>query len=367
MTGLGVGRTSRTPYPTPCVSPTGVSAPLPPPSQEAERRTERRAHRTGFARWGLRVLVVGGLAGAAWLLTGAAAQAADRADVPVDSLLGSVSDGFVVDGRHFPDGSGSIVDGFTTAPVRGVLKAAAQPLEAAGPAAKHHVVDDVVDVPRRVIARPAEMIDNVVHGPSGTLVDTATGGVDRVLREVAGPIRLTGGPANAQQRLTAVTDDVVTAPAQPGALSTPRALAVSSASSTPFMAPTPSVSPMQAVKRPQETRVALFTPALHGKAYSAQSSAQHRMAAAHAVTATAETVATERTPDGGGPEAPLRLHVGDVSGTPTTGSGTRTEGGSAAFLPAGIVSSTMACHALPIASDVEVRCHDAEAPTVSPD
>jgi hypothetical protein len=62
------------------------------------------------------------------------------------------------------------------------------------------------------------------------------------------------------------------------------------------------------------------------------------------------------------------VHLGDVSGTPTSSwSGSPTEGGSAAFLPAAIASSTMACQRLPIASDVEVRRIDAEAPTVSPD
>ena len=76
MTGLGVER-MRTAFPLPSVLPAGVSALMPPHIQGAERRTEHRARRT---RWGLRALVVGGLAGAAWLLTGAAAHAADRAD-----------------------------------------------------------------------------------------------------------------------------------------------------------------------------------------------------------------------------------------------------------------------------------------------
>jgi hypothetical protein len=80
--------------------------------------------------------------------------------------------------------------------------------------------------------------------------------------------------------------------------------------------------------------------------------------------------ATDRgdsTPGGDGPAAPLRLHLGDVSGVPTSGSGTPTEGGSAAFLPVAIANSTMARHVPAIASDVEARRHDAEAPTVSPD
>jgi hypothetical protein len=102
---------------------------------------------------------------------------------------------------------------------------------------------------------------------------------------------------------------------------------------------------------------------------------RHAKAASHRIAhrGAAHSAVPERATDGAdlpvgdGPAAPLQLHLGDVSGTPTTGSGTRTEGGSAAFLPAAIVSSAMACHPLPIVSDVEVRRHDAEAPTVSPD
>jgi hypothetical protein len=102
--------------------------------------------------------------------------------------------------------------------------------------------------------------------------------------------------------------------------------------------------------------------ARHLKAGSAKLA--HRGIAHRAVAGTATI--QEYSPGGDGP-APLQLHLGDVSGTPTSGSGTPTEGGSAAFLPAAIASSTMACQRLPIASDVEVRRYDAEAPTVSPD
>src|SRR5882724_3764635 len=143
MTGQGVERTPRTAYPMPSVPPAGVSALMPPHIQGAERRTESRAPGRRSTRWGLRALVIGGLAGAAWLLTGAAAHAADRADGPTGPLLGSV------------------VDGGAIAPVTGLLTAAAQPLETVTQAHRHHVVSDVLDVPRRVIARPAETLTEV--------------------------------------------------------------------------------------------------------------------------------------------------------------------------------------------------------------
>jgi hypothetical protein len=178
MTGRGVERGFRAVRPSVSVPPTGVSTSLPPHIQGAERRTENRARHTGV-RWGLRVLVVGGLAGVAWLLTGAAAQAADRADGPAGSLLGAV------------------VDGDTVQPVTDLRTAAAQPPGAVRPAyqkhCQHHVVTDVVDVPRRVLSRPVAAVDELVRGHNRSLVDAVARDVDRVLREVAGPVRLTGG------------------------------------------------------------------------------------------------------------------------------------------------------------------------------
>ncbi|WP_213006453.1 hypothetical protein [Paractinoplanes toevensis] len=312
--------------------------PLPPHIQGAERQR---------SRWGLRLLVVGGLAGAAWLLTGTAAQAADRADEPSGSLLGAVLGGDV------------------TAPVTDLLSAAAQPLETV-PAHQHHAVADILEVPQRVLTRPAETVDEIALGDTGTDVDTAVSGVGTVLRGVAGPLRLTGGSAPHQHISTAVTDLIgIQDDARPA---TERPLA-------------PAVEPMQVeaspapVAQPNRVRLskALRAPAAalrsgiaarHVKATSAPVVHRHRHAAAHAAVAGPETV-RGGTPDG--PAAPLQLHLGDVSGTPTSGSGTPTEGGSAAFLPAAIANSTVACHRLPIASDVEVRRYDAEAPTVSPD
>ncbi len=365
MTGLGVERMPRTPYPPSSVSPTGACSPLPPLIQGAERRTERHARRTGV-RWSLRVLVVGGLAGAAWLLTGAAAQAADRADEPVGSLLGSV------------------LHSDTTAPVTGLLEAAAQPLETAGPAGhKQNVVQDILDVPRRVLTRPVETLDEITHGDSGTPVDAAIDGVDQVLREVAGPLRLTDGPTATQQRLTAVTAAVTDLPEPAGEEPQQPAFAPVNA----VIDPMPSRSDVdQVAAQSRDTiRVAkasrstigttLRAPVTvprtvlagkHGKAAATPSAHRHKVVA-HAVTAEPATAPAD-LPGGDGPAAPLRLHLGDVSGTPASSwSGTPTEGGSAAFLPAAIVSSTLACQLLPIASDVEVRRCDAEAPTVSPD
>jgi len=363
MTGLGIERT-RAGFPL-SISPAGVSALMPPHIQGAERRTERRARRT---RWGLRVLVVGGLAGAAWLLTGAAAHAADRTDGPTGSLLGSI----VGDGES----SG----------VSGLLTAAAQPLESVSPVHEHHVHDSraygsrvhdnrvvttVLDLPRQVLTRPA--------GRSHGQVRTAIDAVDHVLGEVAGPIRLTGGPATTRQLLAPLTEPavpdvspVVERPAHPAVTPVvpddePAPAVVAPATDKPRIAPVTSGAsdPIRAAQPAPATAPRASAPMPHGKAVSLPSAHhRHRFAPATRVPATA----SEENPGGDVPAAPLQLHLGDVSGTPpTSGSGTPTEGGAPAFLPAAIADSTMASHLLPIASDVEVRRHDAEAPTVSPD
>ena len=125
---------------------------MPPHIQGAERRTGLGTKHTDH-RWGPRQLVVGGPAGAAWLLTGGAAHPADRTDGRVGSPVGSV------------------VDGDATVPVTGLLAAAAQPPE------------------------------------TGHLADQ---------HQLAGPIRLTGGPASAQQQLTDRWRTAVTLPPATG-------------------------------------------------------------------------------------------------------------------------------------------------------
>ncbi|MGX6605440.1 hypothetical protein ACWKSP_25400 [Micromonosporaceae bacterium Da 78-11] len=275
MTQLGVERTPRTAYPLSSVSPAGVSTLMPPHIQGAERRMERRVRTTG-SRWGLRALVIGGLAGAAWLLTGSAAHAADP-----DSEPSGLQSGFVAGGE-------SIL------PVTGLLRTAAQPSEYGRPAHQHHVVADILDVPHRVVTRSPAMSGEVTHRTIRNVVDAVLNDVDQILRHVAGSRRLTDGPA--------------------------------------YLLPNPAD--------------------LHPKSSVEQSQVQ-------AVTPVDAVDRPHAVMRGSVPAALLRLHLGEASGTPATGSGTP-EGGSTAILPVVTADSAMACHLLPIATDVE-------APTVSPD
>lgn len=352
MTGLGAERASRVAYPSLSAPPAGDPTPLPPHIQGAERWPGNRAQHTG-ARWGLRVLVVGGLAGAAWLLTGAAAQAADRADGPDGSLLGSVT--------------GTDV----TSPVTGLLQAAVQPLENTRPAHHdRHVVADILDVPRQALAHPVRTLDDA-HDTPRTIVDDAWPGAGAIPAEVGAPLRLTGDTASDQHssdpqssELPAGEETPQHAADEPAAA--PRDHEDPSALPREQQQEQPSRAPIHQARPAPAAGHHAVTAAKRGKASSALSAHRHHRTA-HAVSAAPATEAKGSTPGNDGPAAPLRLHLGDVSGTPTSWSGTPTEGGSAAFLPAAIASSTMASHAAAIASDVEARRHDAEAPTVSPD
>jgi hypothetical protein len=351
MTVWRVERTSRTAFPLPSVASTGDSSLMPPPSQGAERRTERRARRAG-SRWGLRALVIGGLAGAAWLLTGTAAHAADHDPAAAGpSLLGSVVAGDIAQPT-----------------VTRVLQAAAQPLESDRPAHRHHDAVSLLPVPARALTRPA-----------GALTPGATGSsVVRVIRGITGPLRLTGGPADSP--LVPVTARLVRSVhpvigllphAAAPAVAAPRPIAAPVAHGAriqhPVAAPTaPWLTPMSSAVQTGPAPSTVATADLPNVRHAA---APARTALhPHPVSRTVAGPETVReTPyDGDGP-APLQVHLGAVSGLSTGGSGAPTEGGSAAFLPAAVAASSMAFQRLAQPTDVEVRRYDAEAPTVSPD
>jgi hypothetical protein len=366
MTGRVVERDARTADRAASVRPTGVSPLMPPHSQGAERRQEHRAGRTG-SRWGLRALVIGGLAGAAWLLTGAAAHAADRDPAGEGLSLGPSLIGSVV---HGDDHSAPVLDR--------VLKAAVKPLES-----------DPHRGPRSAVALPDELLGTQAPATRKNGAGSALGGIDSVVRELTAPLRLSGEAVDTR-KLVPVTD--VREPEPPRAGSVP-ALPVrhsatrvsgSEVSGTDVSETDAEQSDEdltgagdvvadrvskvgEVVDRDEEVPAAERQPDRRdqvGKTVARQhtfAADRHRAA----VTA-AEPETVSDTPGGDGP-APLRVHLGAANGVPASGPSTATEGGSAAFLPAKVADSTVACHRLPIAADVEVRRHDAEAPTVSPD
>ena len=346
MTGWEVERTPRAAYPVSWL-PGTVSSPMPPHSQGAERRTERRAGRTG-SRWALRALVIGGLAGAAWMLTGAAAQAAERDPAP-EGLLGSSL-------------VRTVVDSGTVSPVVGtVLKAAAQPLET-DRSDRHHRTfasgSSVLDAPVRILTGSAGEVTE-------TLDESPTTVVDDVVRDVTGPLRLTGGPADPPEPITqnsgpTSTDADVDDSGEDDR--SPAQDAPAPVDAVEVMPEEPARTPIKgesAIKRVADTTAGLSP---HRSAGTQHTTVTERTA----VTAAAPDMVQDSTPAGDGP-APLQMHLGALSGISTSGSGAPTEGGSAAYLPAAVGGGSVTHHRSAFPADVEVRRHDAEAPTVSPD
>ncbi|GAA3349926.1 hypothetical protein GCM10020358_73910 [Amorphoplanes nipponensis] len=355
MTGRVVERDARTAYRSASVPSTGVSEPMPPHSQGAERRRGHRAGRTG-SRWGLRALVIGGLAGAAWLLTGAAAHAADRdpagEGLPLgSSLIGSVVPG---DGRH--------------APLAHRIIPALEPLDSG----RHRGSGPAATLAGRLLGTPAP-------ATRSSDADPARGGIVGVVRGLTAPLHLAGEAVDT--RIVPVIDPpepgrppAVTAPVTPARPSVTRVngsgdlAADTSAVAADRVDAVRSAGPAgSAVDRDAKAQAAGPEPDRQRQAGKTVVR-QHALAADRhwaAVTA-AEPETVSETPDGDGP-APLRVHLGAANGVPASGSSTATEGGSAAILPAKVADSTVACHRLPITTDVEARRHDAEAPTVSPD
>ena len=359
MTGWGLKRTLRTAVPA-TVAPIGGSTLMPPHSQGAERRTDRRAGLTN-SRWALRALVIGGLAGAAWLLTGTAANAADRDPAP-GGLLGSSLIGAVVD------------SGSDTSTVSKVLHTATRPLETDRPAKHRDVTSAVLSAPERVLSAPVKALtgtlDEATHHRSDR--DSALGAVDQVVRELPDPLRLTGGPAASQQLAPvaaphtrdlhpladrpqhAVTTTELQLPPAPEPVAGDAAATRTADSGPALPVPVTGLNPGNRDHTPTTGSV--------GKRHSIVTD-RHPAA----ITAATPDTARDTTPGSDGPE-PLQVHLGALSsGISTSGSGAPSEGGSAAFLPTAVASSSMAHHRLFTATDVEVRRHDAEAPTVSPD
>jgi hypothetical protein len=340
MPGWRVERTPRTASRS-AMDTRGGSPLMPPHSQGAERRTERRAGRTG-SRWVLRALVIGGLAGAAWLLTGAAAQAAGPDPEPVTgSFFGTVLD--------------DVVPATGNEPMVGeLLKAAVQPLESVPE--NHHRVLTLPADPDRVLSEPMQADDEALG---------------EVLRTAPETLRTSSGDPDdqAQPEIEGDAAESMAEPAAP-APATPAAVPTRTITELPGHADSAGPARLGEVRSVRKasgsTRAgraqAGVTPARNAKAHSRSHVHRH----APAARPDAPEALREDVPGGDGP-APARTNLGAVSGIPAGGSGGSSEGGSSAVIPSGTANGSVACHRCPVAPDVDARRNDAEAPTVSPD
>jgi hypothetical protein len=376
-------------YELPSVS-SDVSALMPPASQGVERRSERQAGRIGF-RWGLRALVVGGLAGAAWMLSGAAAHAADPASAAtVPGGLAILSPTQQV--TPLARGLGNEVAERTVKPVvKHATRVVVGPgVRSANRPPGRHATGATVATP---VTGVAHQLISVVVKPANQLVTTAgdvvrstvashttTTGVMDAVRGLTAPLRPTGGPVGAT-RLTPVTRAVPAAPlirilspvtdllntAVPmaaahgaGTATRPRPATVTGAArhtGAPAGVALPAADPTGSIM----AGAGLGTMGGNG------TDTTRRFADARYTAATTARPDSVQPAPGSPDPVPLGMRLGAVSGIPASVSGSSSGGGSAATVPAAVAASTVACHRLPIATDVEVRRYDAESPTVSPD
>ncbi|GAA2680651.1 hypothetical protein [Actinoplanes palleronii] len=320
----------------------GSSPLMPPHSQGAERRTERRAGRTG-SRWALRALVISGLAGAAWLLTGAAAHAAGTDSEPDSGFqLGTMSD----------DAEPATGNEYV---VSELLKAAVQPLESVPETHR------VLTFPTGSDGVPSETVDE-----DEPAIDVEL--FDEVRRPATAPLRTSGGDADDQERAEPGSDTADAVPVMVVPAGVPKALVADAVTerTAAELPEHPAASGTGGAAARSSIRVsrapAGHSPARRAKAHSRSHVHRH----APAARPVASVAIRETVPDGDGP-APARMNLGAVSGVPAGGPGASTESGSSAVLPGGIVNGPVACHRCPVAPDVDARRHDAEAPTVSPD
>lgn len=327
------GRASCTTMPATVVPPFGVSAVLRSVNQVVADRRGRRPV--------LRTLVVSGIAGAAWLLSAAAAHAAEP-ETPTEaahrgpSVLALVNDlGIGVVEERAPSLVGEL------------LTPAALPMD--------HLLGNGISA-RTDAAMPARQPAES-DAPAPTLRTLVTG--DGAEREPVAPIRLTGGPIGSTNP---GVRDTATAPAGPTGRGGSNPAGVDSATAFPDVVVPIPVTPTTGV--------------------TAASTAPTRVPAAAVVTGTRLDPEPERAARSA-PAEPLPLRgahpgareqppavpppMGGMTGAPTGGSVVNTDGGSSTVTSAAVMG-TMGAASRPTApADVVVPRRDAEAPTISPD
>jgi hypothetical protein len=338
-------------------------------------RTKRAASR----RIIVRALVVGGFAGAAWLLSASGAQAADAQQPEASSALSPLTG--VLDSAAAPvlDAASAVVGGVLTPsdPATAVVLPGATATRStvahAAPAAKparpaFHHADSADAAPAVPAAEPANTLDGLVTplgvtrvlaGPTGPL-SPVTRVVDPVLAPLGGALR----PVNALLRFAAAplatTLDAVIRTAS-GVLPGPRGGSVSAVTPGRFhggafgAASAASAVSAHVPRRASHTeRVASIRP---------PAGTSERIASARPMMRLGTGDSPSRTPF----PAPLRDQLGTGAEIPASGSRSHAGGGGFATVPSAVAGSMVEFHRLPEPTGAAVLRHDAEDPTVSPD
>jgi hypothetical protein len=350
-------------------------------------RAQRGATRPAHVRFGLRVLAIGGLAGAAWLLSAASAHAAEAAplaaeagplaasalaaDAPLDLSVVPLVDGAILKLPPVAEALASTV----APPGDAATSPALIPPPAAGPG--WHSSPRVAPAVQPSIGSDRagsgdSVSGGVVHGliaplgiadrlagPTGPLtpltrvVDSVVAPLDGVLRPVTGLLLTAAEP------VTSVLGSVTEAALGPDLVPPPVRDLI------PGAAPVPGGEVWPPGIGPAATpaaRTGGLTEVSTGSAAS-----ERRYAGAEPRSAGSQV----GRPIGGDPPrrspVPLSTYPGAGAAIPAHGAGSHSDGGAIAAVLSSVVASTVAFHRLPITTDVAVLRQMAEDPTISPD
>ena len=363
-----------------------------------------RTTRTASRRIVLRALVVGGFAGAAWLLSASAAQAADATPAPDRGAAPAHSATVLTPLTNVLDTATAPVLDATSALVGGA-PASADPVTAVAPpgATADRTTTIVGTAPA---ARPDRPADRAVApaGPVTTLLgaDAGQGTTDAggaatrsgtgqqagptgtLLNQLVAPLGLASGSTGLLAPVTRVVDPVLaplTGVLRPvGAIlqvvAAPLDATLGTVTRTVTgVLPAPPGGSISAVT-PGATSAVIADPTLMGgtprASHTEDGSAVKKIVRHGAGKTERETARPSVRPNPGDQPgrpypAPLRGYLGAGAGIPASGSGSPTEGGAFSSVASTVAGSMVAFHRLPEATDVAVLRLDAEDPTVSPD
>jgi hypothetical protein len=386
-------------------------------------RTERTATRPAHVRLGLRVLAVGGLAGAAWLLSAASAHAAEGAlhaeDGTTELSVVSLVDGsgpstlvspladtldtalVATDLAHVDRASTVVLPSATAASSVPVTSqpatrpdgdqdstarvAAGEPVGAEVPAAQPRTTragSGVTSSSRvgaaadhdggrtgfrsgsllgavRGLTTPLDL-SSALAGPTG-LLTPLTRAVDPVVAPLDGVLRPVAGVLlTAAQPVTSALGSVTR-----GAFDDDQA-AQRGHELIPGTTPVPGAEAEPAKTGPVAVLGARAVNLIEVSTDSLSGDRRYAGTELRSTGSPAERPGSGNLPDRHYP-VPLRAYLGAGAGIPAGGPGSHAEGGAFAVVPSSVVESTVAFHRLPVTTDVAVLRHDAEAPTVSPD
>jgi hypothetical protein len=354
-----------------------------------------RIRRTASRRILARALVVGGVAGAAWLLSASSASAADAqaqdASVlsPVTGVLGSATAPVLDAASQLVGGETQTSDQATAVDLPGstaarstVVAGSAEPARSASTDADPADRSSTAVVPasnpaaRAPLAQPRR-----AHGTGGDAAAPATT-LDGLVAPL-GVTRVLTGPADLLSPVARVLDPVLV----------PISGALRPVTAVLRLAAAPLTTTLDAVTRtassalpgPSDRSVPDVMPTRHdggsrGPATSAAPArASHTGDGTHTSrppvgnrqsAGTAPSTSTVRLGAGDLPgrpyPAPLRVNLGVGAGVPASGSGSHSEGGAFATVPSSVAAS-QASRRQPITADAAVLRHHAADPTVSPD